>query len=157
MYNISTMPKGIKLTPSLENYLEAILALEKKYRVARVKDIAKRLGVQMPSVTGALKNLKAKELINYEKNSFISLTKKGLAVANSVQNRHSILAAFLEKILLVPRDQAQNEACKIEHTISPDTACRIQNLTSYIDENLFTGQSVNPKEWETIVTGGLSE
>ena len=75
-----------KLTPSLEDYLEAILNLESQYRVARVKDIAKTLEVQMPSVTGAVKNLKEKGLVNYEKNSFISLTDKGMEIAKSIQS-----------------------------------------------------------------------
>ncbi len=50
-----------KLTPSLENYLEAILFIETRNRVARVKDIADHLNVQMSSVTVALKNLKEKK------------------------------------------------------------------------------------------------
>ena len=60
---------GQNLTPSLEDYLEAILRLERKNRVARVKDIAVLLNVQMPSVTGALKNRRARERVNSEKNS----------------------------------------------------------------------------------------
>ena len=45
------------LSQSLEDYLEAIFHLIQENRVARVKDVAARLSVQMPSVTGALRSL----------------------------------------------------------------------------------------------------
>ena len=72
-----------ELSASIEDYLEAIGHLEKQNRVARVKDIAERLNVQMPSVTGALKVLRGKGLVNYERNSYITLTEDGLKVADS--------------------------------------------------------------------------
>ena len=143
------MDKDVKLTPSLEDYLEAILQLEKKNRVARVKDIADKLSVQMPSVTGALKNLKSKGMIEYEKNSFINLTPKGSKIARSVLNKHEILVDFLEQSLFLPAEQAQEEACKIEHSINQDTATRIKNLTAYLMEQ-FGG---NPADLEKIVLG----
>jgi len=116
------------LSPSLEDYLEAILQLETKNKVARVKEIAEALNVQMPSVSGALKTLKSKGLIIYEKNSYIVLSAKGLEIARSVQNKHSILTGFLEEILLLPKSIAEDQACKIEHIISRETSIRIQRL-----------------------------
>ncbi len=126
------MDKKIKLTPSLEDYLEAILQLEKKNRVARVKDIAEKLSVQMPSVTGALKNLKSKGMIEYEKNSFINLTPKGNEIAKRILSKHEILVEFLEDGLRIEPELAEEEACKIEHSIGQDTAKRIKNLTAYL-------------------------
>ena len=143
------MDKDVKLTPSLEDYLEAILQLEKKNRVARVKDIAEKLSVQMPSVTGALKNLKSKGMIEYEKNSFINLTPKGGKIARSILSRHEILVSFLEQALFLPAEQAQEEACKIEHSINQDTATRIKNLTAHLREQF----SDNPAELEKIILG----
>ena len=128
------MEKKVNLTPSLEDYLEAILQLEKKNRVARVKDIAERLSVQMPSVTGALKNLKSKGMIEYEKNSYINLTPKGSEIASRILGKHEILVNFLKKGLLLDQELAEEEACKIEHSISQDTAKRIQNLTAFLSE-----------------------
>ena len=61
--------KERQLSTSLEDYLEAIIRLEKANRVARVKDIAGALNVQMPSVTGALKTLRDKGYVDYERNS----------------------------------------------------------------------------------------
>ncbi|MDA3957008.1 metal-dependent transcriptional regulator [Oceanispirochaeta sp.] len=129
------MEKNVKLTPSLEDYLEAILQLEKINRVARVKDIAEKLSVQMPSVTGALKNLKSKGMIEYEKNSFINLTARGKELAEIVLKKHNILVTFLEETLLLDTGKAEDEACRIEHSIDLDTAKRIKNLSSYLRES----------------------
>ena len=68
-----------ELSQSLEDYLETILELQKSNKVARVKDIAAKKGVQRGTVTGALKTLAGKHLINYEPYSFITLTPKGAA------------------------------------------------------------------------------
>ena len=141
-----------ELTPSLEDYLEAILRLERKNRVARVKDIAQLLDVQMPSVTGALKNLRSKELVNYEKNSFISLTDKGLEIARAVEGKHELLAEFLAKILLIPREKAQAEACEIEHVVGPATSQRIKKLTVYLEKELFQSGRVSPQDWKKIIS-----
>ncbi len=145
------MKKTEKLTTSLEDYLEANLFLEEKNRVARVKDIAEYLSVQMPSVTGALKTLRGKELVEYERNSFINLTTEGLKIAKSVREKHNILHDFLKEILHLPEETADDEACKMEHTISQTTAKRIQNLTKYISE-LVEKKSINENEWKQIIS-----
>src|SRR6056297_2339471 len=107
----------MKLTRSMEDYLEAILLLEKQNQEARVKDIADHLGVRMPSVTGALKNLRAKGLIDYEKNSFITLTGIGLEKAEEVVEKHQTLFQFLHTILGLEAEDAEEEACRIEHSL----------------------------------------
>ena len=146
------MAKESVLTPSLENYLEAILYLEKKNKVARVKDIANMLDVQMPSVTGALKTLKSKGLIRYEKNSYINLTERGTSIARSVQNRHSIIANFLERTLGLSPDDAERQACQMEHIISMDTARRIENLSMYIEEKVLDDSSLTEESWHELLT-----
>lgn len=130
-----------ELTPSMEDYLETILILENKNRVARVKDIANVLSVQMPSVTGALKSLKRRELVEYEKNSFINLTLKGKKLAEAVFERHEILVEFFNKALGLKGEKAESQACSIEHAIDTETALRIKNLTSWVLK-AGNGQSV---------------
>ncbi len=136
------------LSPSLEDYLEAILILENRHRVARVRDIAAHLNVQMPSVTGALKNLREKGLVNYEKNSFISLTDEGKTAAEDIFNKHSVLVEFLEKILLLPHSRAVEQACNIEHVIDSETAERFKNCSTYITGILDKGEPVSRANWE---------
>ncbi|MDA3941377.1 MAG: metal-dependent transcriptional regulator, partial [Spirochaetia bacterium] len=82
------MEKKLTLSPSMEDYLESILKLELDNNNAKIKNIAKDLNVQMPSVIGALKSLRSKELVVYEKNSNIQLTKKGKIIAITVKERH---------------------------------------------------------------------
>lgn len=145
------------LTPSLEDYLEAILRLERKNRVARVKDIAALLDVQMPSVTGALKNLRSKELVNYERNSFISLTDQGMEIAIGVEKKHHLLAEFLEEILLLPTEKAHAEACEIEHVVSPDTTARLKSLTLFLKETLIDKGEYSSGKWAEVIKTDIEE
>jgi DtxR family Mn-dependent transcriptional regulator len=145
-------PDKDNLSRSLEDYLEAIFQLEKKNRVARVKDIAEILNVQMPSVTGAIKNLKSKNLVNYEKNSFISLSEKGIEIAESVINRHSALKSFLQEILLMPPKLAETQACTMEHAISPETAMRFRSCTRFLKDEVLGKKIIEPARWKKVIT-----
>jgi DtxR family Mn-dependent transcriptional regulator len=127
------------LSSSQEDYLEAILRLVQKNRVARVKDIAEALGVRMPSVTSALKQLKERQMIRYEKNSFITLTDEGAACAAEVDERHRTLVLFLESVLMVQEAEAETTACRIEHAIGMDISRRIGSLTENFTSNFVTG------------------
>ncbi len=148
------MAKNDDLSASLEDYLESILILEKRNRVARVKEIAEALNVQMPSVSGALKILRNRGLIHYEKNSYIRLSEEGLRVALSIQNRHFALDGFLRKGLRLSGEEAQDIACKIEHVITPEVAVRIQNLTAYIEHDVIDKQ-MGSEAWERMLSGGF--
>lgn len=140
-----------ELTQSLEDYLETILQLERRNRVARVKDIAQTLNVQMPSVTGALKNLRSKGLVNYEKNSFISLTERGMEIAQEVERKHELVKEFLTDILLLTPEKAREDACEMEHVISSMTAQRLKNLTAYIKEEWLVPGKVAPQDWRKSI------
>ena len=109
--------KPDKLSESLEDYLEVILELERTLRVARAKDIAKKMGVQRGSVTSALKNLEEKGLINYEPYSFVTLTPKGKRLAKEITHRHTVLRDFLLMILQLDEETAEATACRMEHVI----------------------------------------
>ncbi|MBN1647659.1 MAG: metal-dependent transcriptional regulator [Spirochaetales bacterium] len=138
-----------KLSPSQEDYLESILELEISNRVARVKDIAEHLNVSMPSVTGALKQLKNKGLIDYEKNSYITLTDEGKNLAAKIFERHNSLDLFLREILLIEPERAKDEACKAEHAISQDTIRRLTKLSSFMKKRVLS--EIKESEWEKIL------
>ncbi len=144
------MTSDSPLSPSMEDYLETILSLETLHRVARVKDIAAALNVQMPSVTSALKALREKGLVNYEKNSYIVLTDKGMQIAQSVTQRHFAVAGFLHKVLCLSVEEAQDTACRIEHVISPEIARRLEHLTRFIETDL-ENKSISRGEWEKTI------
>jgi len=95
------MNEQVELSESMENYLEVILDLEKTNKVARAKDIADQLDLQPGTVTGALKVLKEKGLINYSPYSFITLTAEGTKIAKLIHRRHQVLNDFLQHVLQI--------------------------------------------------------
>jgi DtxR family Mn-dependent transcriptional regulator len=113
------MPQTLDLSASLEDYLEAIFILVQERRVARVKDIAERLGVQMPSVTGALRSLAKKGLVDHDPYSYITLTPKGERIARDLVRRHTVLTDFLTDFLGLDQGTAERNACEMEHAIEP--------------------------------------
>ena len=126
--NISKKP----LTPAMEDYLEAIFNLGKEKRVVRVKDIAKRLGVKMPTVTSMLNTLSKRELIDYEKYEYLELTKKGFNVGKEIHRRHHVLRSFLTNILNIDFKKADEEACKMEHAVSASTLDRFIEFMEFV-------------------------
>lgn len=111
------MARSEMLTESLEDYLEAIFDIIAEQEAVRPKNIADRLGVSQPSVTGALQVLAKKKLIRYEPYGIITLTPEGREVAESVAERHILLRRFLIDILRVEKKEANDVACKMEHIL----------------------------------------
>jgi DtxR family Mn-dependent transcriptional regulator len=107
------------LTSSMENYLETIKNLETDKRVVRVKNVAQELKVKMSSVSGALETLAKEGLISHEKYGYIELTNEGKRLAETICSRHRTLFKFLTEILGVDPKTADEDACKMEHTVSP--------------------------------------
>lgn len=127
------MRKQTDLSENMENYLESILDLERTSKVARAKDIAEQLGLQRGTVSGALKVLKGKGLINYKPYSFITLTPKGKKIAESIQRRHRVLNNFLQNVLQVDAAKADKTACRMEHAIDEETLQRMVAFIEYIN------------------------
>jgi DtxR family Mn-dependent transcriptional regulator len=128
-----TNPAGRMLTPTMEDYLEAIYTLSQEKRAVRVKDVAKKLGVKMPTVTSMLKTLSDRGMIDHEKYEYLELTVKGADVATEIDQRHQTLRKFLTNILQIDLDQADEDACKMEHAISPTTLERIIDFMEFIE------------------------
>lgn len=114
---------------SAENYLETILILSRKRPVVRSVDIANELGFKKSSVSIAMKNLREKEHITVTEEGFIYLTEPGKAIAEEIAERHEVLSAALEK-LGVPREIADEDACKMEHILSPESFQALKELFS---------------------------
>ena len=122
-----------ELSESIQNYLEVILELENKNKVARAKDIADRLGIQRGSVSGALKMLEQKGFINYAPYSFITLTKEGKRIAREVAHRHAVLKDFLLNVLQIDNETAEETACRMEHVIDKKTVERLVCFIEYVN------------------------
>jgi len=128
------------LSASLEDYLEAIFEIDKTKKNVRVKDVARKLGVTMPSVNGALKNLEAKGLITHEKYDYIELTRLGVQQASRVASRHEMIFFFLKDILKVDEKTAQLDACKIEHVMSRVTVDKMNKYREFSSKNKKKGR-----------------
>lgn len=110
---------------SAENYLETILILSKKLPVVRSVDIANELGFKKPSVSIAMKNLREKNQITVTDAGFIYLTDEGRRIAEMIYERHELLSECLVKLGVSP-EVAAEDACRIEHVISPESFAAIK-------------------------------
>lgn len=126
-------PNASALSGSLEDYIEAIYHLEGENRVARAKDIGARLGVRGSSVTGALRSLAARKLVNYAPYEVITLTAEGEAIARDVVQRHEVLRDFFVRVLAVNEEDANDAACQIEHAISPVVFQRFVEFVEFLE------------------------
>jgi len=128
------MSKRISLSASLEDYIEAIAHIVADKKVARGKDIAKRLKVSRASVTEALRALSRKGLVNYEPYEVITLTNKGRDVAGDVIRRHEALKDFFIKVLAIDDAIAEESACRIEHAAPPEVIDRLIRFVEFLED-----------------------
>ena len=131
-----------KLSASLEDYLEAIYNISCENQIARAKDIAERLDVARASVTGALKTLAERELINYKPYGYISLTERGRKLAWKIVRRHEILSFFFSEVLGVEAPAAQAAACRTEHTLGSEVTSRLTAFVEFVQKNQAEGHDL---------------
>lgn len=122
--------RDAQLSRSLEDYLEAIYNLKVRSQVARVKDIAREMNVKMPSVTGALRSLASKGLVKHQPYESVEFTQQGLDFARGIAHRHSAVKEFLVSVLGLQEEDAEKEACELEHAIQHDT---LEKLLKFVD------------------------
>lgn len=118
---------------SAENYLEAILMIQKKKGNVRSIDIANQLNFTKPSVSVAMKSFREGNYITMDSDGSIHLTEKGLKIARSVYERHEIIAKALIAIG-VSEDTAYEDSCKIEHDISDETFTKLKEHLRHHNE-----------------------
>jgi Mn-dependent DtxR family transcriptional regulator len=117
---------------SMEMYLETIHILEKSYGHAHGVEIAERLGVSKPSVSKAMNYLKDKGLINKEAYGTITLTKKGKELSEQIYNNHKLVAMFLKHSLQLTAEEADENACRMEHVL---TEGMLEAIEAYLHRN----------------------
>ena len=115
-----------------EDYLKTILILQKEKGTVRSVDVAVRLNVSKPSVSYAVAVLKESDLISVDENMNLHLTQSGQVIAEQVYRRH----CFFKDLLMdsgVSKEQAEEDACRMEHAIAEDS---FQKLKKHIYEDL---------------------
>lgn len=103
-----------------EDYLEAMLMMKEKRGFIRSVDVANHLGVTKPSVSYATRRLREAGYIEMDKDSFITLTPSGMEIAERTYTRHKVLTEFFTGLGVDPAI-AREDACKVEHDLSPET------------------------------------
>lgn len=122
----------MKIHQSAEDYLEKILMIRERKGEVHSIDIANELGFSKPSVSVAMKNLRQAGYISMDGNGAITLEPPGYEIASRIYQRHKLLTRILAA-LGVDEETAAQDACKIEHDLSPET---FEKLQAYAEAHL---------------------
>lgn len=123
----------MSIQESGEMYLETILVLSKKKSHVRAIDVCEEMGFSKPSVSRALKLLRDGGFVTIGEMGALSLTKDGMAIAEKIYERHTLLSSCLVK-LGVSESTAAHDACKIEHDISDESFEAIKSFLTKIEQ-----------------------
>ena len=115
----------MKLHASGEDYLEAILVLQKKIGMVRSVDLARHMGFSKPSISHAVGVLRNGGFLTMDKDGFLHLTEEGREIAEKIYERHQF---FTEQLIAagVNKTTAEQDACRIEHAISDESFLKLQ-------------------------------
>jgi len=118
---------------TIEDYVEIIYILQDKTGKVHTNDIASALDISPASVTEIFQKLSDENYINYEKYSGVSLTSKGKKIAIETKRKHDTLKKFL-MILGITEKTADDDACKIEHIVTPETMKRLTKFVEFVQK-----------------------
>ncbi|MDY6985969.1 MAG: metal-dependent transcriptional regulator [Candidatus Thermoplasmatota archaeon] len=107
------------LSENEEEYLEEIYSLSEDREKISISRISEAMGVSKASTSEMISKLSEKKLLKHERYGEIELTEEGMNIARNIKRRHRLLESFLH--FLGKRD-VHNEACKLEHGISEESA-----------------------------------
>ena len=136
------MPDVGALSESREDCLETIYHLVLEHKVARVKGIARRMGLHKSTVSGGLKSLAECGLVEHESYGLVTLTPQGEELARELVRRHEILRRFFTNLLGLDADSAGRNACQIEHAIEPEA---LRKLVDFM-ENTWPGAAAKSRD-----------
>lgn len=123
-------------TGNREDYLINILRLTEGEDTTKTTELADYMSVSPASVTEMLKVLANEGLVEYERYRGVRLTDEGLAYARQIRKKHHVLESFLINVLNVDRMTAHNEACRLEHALSEESAIKMcQMMGTQVDSD----------------------
>lgn len=121
-----------EVSHSMAHYLQAVASLKADKGHARVGDIADHLGVSKSGVTSMLRSLQSRGLVSHERYGAVELTPAGQRLAVRTESSRRVLTMFLTEILGVSEDVASEDACMIEHLVSPEVSIELLRLTTFV-------------------------
>jgi len=126
------MPDTVELSSTLEDYLETMARMIAEKGAARVRDIAAALSVHKSTVTGALRSLSEKGLVDYAPYEIATLTPKGQEVARRMAHRHKVIRNFLVEVLALDEQVAEASACRMEHDLDREVLERLRVFAEFV-------------------------
>lgn len=126
----------MRITAATENYMEAILVLQRQNGMVRSVDIAKYMGFSKPTISQYMKQYAQQGLVTIAANGAIELTDEGRAIAEPILDRHMIISRIF-MALGVSEENAREDACKVEHDLSDET---FECLKKYYLEQICSRQ-----------------
>lgn len=133
-------------SPNLEQYVETIAHLLTKDKVCTVSEIAEVAQVTRPAASRAVRELAEKDLVVHKAYSYVDLTNSGRKLAEQLSRRHDMLYRFLTTVLHYEEQDADSEACRLEHQIDDNLAHRLDALTRLFSEDPRLGGRLNLPE-----------
>lgn len=116
---------------SVEEYLEWIYRLSREQDQVSTSDVARSLTVSPASVTGMIKRLQERGLINHEPYKGVTLTPEGEEIALTTIRRHGLLERLLVDVLELPWHRVDREADRLEHYITPEVEHRLMEFLGH--------------------------
>ena len=121
-----------ELTHSAAHHLMAVHELRQAHGYARVSDIAQHLKITKGSVSSAMKHLKERGYIQEDHNRFLELTERGLRVVWETEATRLVVKKFLSDGLGMDDDDADIDACKVEHLVSSEARSRLVGFLRFL-------------------------
>ena len=121
------------LSRRAEDYLRSIYEVVERKGFARIRDIAKELGLKPSTVVEMVRKLHKSGFVRYEKYGGVTLTPRGREIAEAIKERHDVFKKFLE-LLLVPEDIALKDSHILEHQLDPKTILQFTRFVKFITE-----------------------
>lgn len=123
----------MQIHEAAENYLETILVLQKRNGTVRSSEVARELGFSKPTVSQYMKSFRENGYVTADSEGSLSLTRKGLEIAERIYERHVLIARFL-MALGVDEETALADSCKMEHDISEQSFRCLQRHLKQLEE-----------------------
>lgn len=142
------------LSPTLEDYLEAISRLVAEKGAARARDIASAMSVHKSTVTSALKGLAEKGVVNYHPYEVVTITPEGQKAAREIASRHRVIGRFLSEVLSLDEEVAEANACRMEHVVDGEVLERLALFAQFVRECPRAGEDWLERFREFYERGG---
>ncbi|MCY3556951.1 MAG: metal-dependent transcriptional regulator [Gemmatimonadetes bacterium] len=140
-----------EITHSGAHYLMTVQQLIEEQGYARVSDVAREMHITPGSASIMIKSLREKGYLEEDRNRFLLLSDDGNRLAQSVWSHRQILIAFLKGVLHIDAEQAEIDACKIEHLISTKTGERLLLFLQFLLSDDPDGKAFLKSYWDANV------